>query len=57
MDRSVFDIANWFLTKEAMTPKKLQKLVYYYFAWGASSSKKRYDKKLSIRGMGSWSSE
>ena len=40
MDRSVFDIANWFLTKEAMTPKKLQKLVYYYFAWGQALLKR-----------------
>lgn len=57
MDRSVFDIANWFLTKEAMTPKKLQKLVYYYFAWGQALLKRDMIKKLSIRGMGSWSSE
>ncbi len=34
MKRTVFDVANWFLEKESMTPKKLQKLVYYYFAWG-----------------------
>ena len=26
-------IANWFLQKEAMSPKKLQKLVYYAYAW------------------------
>lgn len=30
---SVFDIANWFLTKEEMTHKKLQKLCYYAQAW------------------------
>lgn len=30
---SVFDIANWFLNKSSMSPKKLQKLTYYAQAW------------------------
>lgn len=30
---SVFDIANWFLAKEPMTQKKMQKLCYYAQAW------------------------
>lgn len=30
---SVFDIANWFLLKENMTHKKVQKLCYYAQAW------------------------
>jgi len=30
---SVFKIANWFLSKENMTHKKLQKLCYYAQAW------------------------
>ena len=30
---SVFDIANWFLSKGEMTHKKLQKLCYYAQAW------------------------
>ena len=30
---SVFEIANWFLAKENMTQKKLQKLCYYAQAW------------------------
>ena len=30
---TVFDIANFFRSKEAMTHKKLQKLVYYAYAW------------------------
>lgn len=33
MKRTVFDVANWFLEKESMTPKKLQKLVYYAYSW------------------------
>ncbi|MCD7839984.1 MAG: DUF4065 domain-containing protein [Erysipelotrichaceae bacterium] len=30
---SIFDIAGWFLEKESMTHKRLQKLCYYAFAW------------------------
>ena len=30
---SIYEIANWFLSKEAMTHKKLQKLCYYAQAW------------------------
>lgn len=30
---SIFEIANWFLSKETMTHKKLQKLCYYAQAW------------------------
>lgn len=30
---TVFQIADWFLSKSAMTPKKLQKIVYYAYAW------------------------
>lgn len=31
---SVYDLANWFLNKESMSDKKLQKLSYYAVAWG-----------------------
>ena len=31
---TINDVAEWFLSKEAMTPKKLQKLCYYFKAWG-----------------------
>lgn len=31
---TIYDVADWFLSKEAMPPKKLQKLCYYYKAWG-----------------------
>lgn len=30
---SIFEIANWFLSKESMTHKKVQKLCYYAQAW------------------------
>lgn len=39
---SVFDVAHWFLSKESMSPKKLQKLSYYYYAWGYAL----YDKQM-----------
>ncbi len=31
---NIYDLANCFLNKESMTHKKLQKLCYYYVAWG-----------------------
>ena len=31
--RNIFEIANWFLSKEEMTHKKLQKLCYYAQCW------------------------
>ena len=31
---SIYTVANAFLAKESMTPKKLQKLSYYFVAWG-----------------------
>ncbi len=33
MKLTVFDVANFFRTKEVMSNKKLQKLVYYAYAW------------------------
>ncbi len=30
---SVFEVAKWFLDKEDISPKRLQKLVYYVQAW------------------------
>lgn len=39
---TIFDVSECFLSKEAMTPKKLQKLCYYYKAWGLAL----YDEDL-----------
>ena len=39
---TIFDAANWFLSKEPMRPKKVQKLCYYYKAWGLAL----YDRDL-----------
>jgi len=33
MAYSVKDVIHWFLSKEEMSPKKLQKLLYYSYAW------------------------
>ncbi|HEL0808107.1 TPA: DUF4065 domain-containing protein [Streptococcus equi subsp. zooepidemicus] len=30
---SVYSIADWFLSKDSLTPKKIQKLSYYFEAW------------------------
>jgi len=40
--KSVEDLANWFLSKEGMPHKKLQKLCYYAVAWHYTL----YDSKL-----------
>ncbi len=34
MKNNIFDIADYFLSKESMTHKKLQKLCYYAISWG-----------------------
>ena len=39
---TIFEVADWFLSREPMTPKKLQKLCYYYKAWGLAL----YDEDL-----------
>lgn len=39
---SVFEIADWFLSKASVTPKKLEKLAYYAEAW----SNALYGKRL-----------
>lgn len=31
--RTIYDIADYYLAKEAMTPKKLQKILYYAYSW------------------------
>lgn len=38
---TIFEISNWFLTKERLTPKKLQKLCYYAQAWNLALNKKK----------------
>lgn len=40
-DLTAFDIAKTFLNYEKMTPKKLQKLCYYAYAWYLTLYKKR----------------
>ena len=34
MSATIFDVVNWMLAHEPMSHKKLQKLSYYYKAWG-----------------------
>lgn len=42
MSATIFNVTDWLLGKEPMTHKKLQKLAYYYKAWGLAL----YDKDL-----------
>ena len=44
---TIFDVADWFLSKEAMTPKKL---CYFYKAWGLAL----YDEDLAETKVGPW---
>ena len=39
---SIFEVANWFLEKEPMTHKKLQKLCYYTQAWSYALKNKPF---------------
>lgn len=43
---SVFDVAKWFLDKEDISPKRLQKLVYYVQAWSYAL----FDKPFMFEG-------
>ena len=38
------DVANWMLNKQAMSPKKLQKMVYYAYAWTLTLLNESSDK-------------
>lgn len=48
------DVADWFLSKQKMSPKKLQKLCYYAYAWyltlmneeDTSLNRKLFDEKI-----------
>ena len=31
--KTVFDVADWFLSRDSMSHKKLQRLIYYAYAW------------------------
>lgn len=33
MPYQIGDVINWYLAKESMTPKKLQKILYYAYSW------------------------
>lgn len=38
------DVANWMLNKQSMSPKKLQKMVYYVYAWTLTLLNESSDK-------------
>lgn len=41
---TIHDVANWFLKKEPMTHKKIQKICYYAVAWGHALTDKKIVK-------------
>jgi len=45
---TIFDIADFFRSKETMTHKKLQKLVYYAYAWYIALNNEEKDK-INVR--------
>lgn len=54
---NIEDVANWFLSKESMTPKKLQKLLYYAYAWYLTlqnESSEELDNKLFDEEFEAW---
>jgi len=54
---SAFDIARWFLSQEKMTPKKLQKLCYYAYAWGLvffNESAENIENRLFTNRIEAW---
>ena len=51
------DIANWFLSKESMSPKKIQKLVYYAYSWYLTlmnDSEEELTNKLFTEDIKAW---
>ena len=54
---SIYDVADWFLGKDSMSPKKLQKLVYYAYAWVLTlmnENKDELDVKLFDSRIEAW---
>ena len=40
---TVNQVANWYLSKTPMSPKKLQKILYYAYAWFLTLANESYD--------------
>lgn len=54
---SANDIADWFLSRDEMSPKKLQKLIYYAYAWTLvfhNDSSDELDNKLFDEPIEAW---
>lgn len=47
---TIFDVANWFLSQNSMTHKKLQKLCYYAQAWHLAL----FGRKMFDEGFEAW---
>lgn len=50
-------VINWFLNKQSMSPKKLQKLLYYAYSWGLvflNDDKDNLENKLFEANFEAW---
>ncbi|ETT55820.1 hypothetical protein BSK66_22230 [Paenibacillus odorifer] len=57
MPYPLFDVVDWFLAKGSMTPKKLQKVLYYAYAWYLTfenEDAERIDRKLFDADFEAW---
>ena len=43
-----YDIADFFLTKSELTPKKIQKLVYYAYSWFIALNNQSADQIINV---------
>ena len=51
---SIQDVADWFLSREAMCLKKVQILCYYYEAWGLALCNKDFIDFLPYSEFEAW---
>lgn len=54
---TIFDVAKWFLNKESMTNKKLQKLCWYAYSWFIylnNENSERINNKLFFADFRAW---
>lgn len=57
MSYRIEDVINWYLSKSPMSPKKLQKILYYAYAWTLTiknDSVDRLDNKLFEAEIEAW---
>ena len=51
------EVKNWFLSRQSMSPKKLQKMLYYAYSWGLvllNDDNESFDNKLFDANFEAW---